>query len=365
VELIASTRPGHTDQLALASQAGTLSALNPLEHAGWDSLLSSHSASSFFHTTAWCNVLHQSYAHRPLYLSRVAEDRLIGLLPLMEVASPWTGRRGVSLPFTDVCPALTAAASGVEELFELAKQQGRRLGWSYLEFRGSRPPWPGAFPSLSFWDHIVELDAGPEAVFKHFDSALRRGIRKAEAAGLKVEFNNNLDAIRSYFSLHCGTRRRHGVPPQPLSFFENIARFVFAAGQGFVATARFGQRPAAAAVFFHWRNQAIYKFGASDYRLQHLRPNNLVMWAAIQKFAAEGFKQLDLGRTSLANEGLRRFKSGFGAREHRIDYYRYDLRHQTFVQDADRAEGRLNQLFRRLPPPLFRLAGRLLYPHLS
>jgi lipid II:glycine glycyltransferase (peptidoglycan interpeptide bridge formation enzyme) len=194
---------------------------------------------------------------------------------------------------------------------------------------------------------------------------VRRGIRKAEAAGLTVAFDDSLEAIRLYFSLHCGTRRRHGVPPQPLRFFENIARYVFAAGQGFVVVARAAEKPVAAAVFLHWRDQAIYKFGASDYQYQHLRPNNLVMWAAIKKYASEGFRQLDLGRTSLANEGLQRFKSGFGAREQRIDYYRYDLRHNQFLEATDRAESWLNRVFRCLPPRLFRLTGTLLYPHLS
>jgi CelD/BcsL family acetyltransferase involved in cellulose biosynthesis len=148
-------------------------------------------------------------------------------------------------------------------------------------------------------------------------------------------------------------------------FFENIVRYVFAAGQGFVATARLQERPVAAAVFFKWGRQAIYKFGASDYNAQHLRPNNLLMWSVIKKLAEERFTRLHMGRTSLGNEGLRRFKLGFGASEEKISYCRYDFNKGSFVRDEDRAEGWINNLFRLLPPPLFRMAGRILYPHLS
>jgi hypothetical protein len=123
--------------------------------------------------------------------------------------------------------------------------------------------------------------------------------------------------------------------------------------------------PVAAAVFFHFGRQALFKFGASDYAFQQLRPNNLVMWEAMKRYAAEGFGSLHLGRTSLANEGLRRFKLGFGAAEEDIHYYRYDFASEAFVTSRDHAEGWHNRVFRGLPPPLLRWIGRMLYPHLS
>jgi hypothetical protein len=89
------------------------------------------------------------------------------------------------------------------------------------------------------------------------------------------------------------------------------------------------------------------------------------MWGAIKRLAEQGFTRLDMGRTSLGNEGLRRFKLGFGAREQKIEYCRYDYAKRSFVRDIDRAEGWANHVFRLLPPFLFRAAGRMLYPHLS
>jgi hypothetical protein len=136
-------------------------------------------------------------------------------------------------------------------------------------------------------------------------------------------------------------------------------------GHGFVATARVGKRPVAAAVFFHHGAQVLYKFGASDFRFQHLRPNNLMMWEAIKKCAHERFARMHLGRTSLFNDGLRRFKLSLGAFEERISYFKYGFKSGTFVTDVDRSEGWVNRLFRCLPLGILRLAGRALYPHLA
>jgi hypothetical protein len=182
---------------------------------------------------------------------------------------------------------------------------------------------------------------------------------------VRVEFGTSQEAVSDFFYLHCLTRRRHGLPPQPFRFFENIRRHILSAGQGFITTARLGKKPLAALVFFHSSSEAIYKFGASDFAYQHLRPNNLLMWEAIRHCIENGFARIHLGRTSIANQGLRNFKLGFGAREEGIEYQKYDFKRGACVTAKDRATNFLNQLFRCLPLRVLRLTGEVIYPHLS
>jgi CelD/BcsL family acetyltransferase involved in cellulose biosynthesis len=339
--------------------------INPLLFPAWDSLLAVHPGSLFFHRSAWAQVLHKTYGHLPIYFCRFADGQLEELLPVMEISSPWTGCRAVSLPFTDFCLALQAPKHDHQALYELAMAHGRRRNWKSLECRSNDPEWHGASPSLAFYGHAIDLKQGQEALFKSFNGAVQRAIRKAARAGLTVEFSNAFASIRTFYALHCLTRRRLGLPPQPFRFFENVARYVLMQGYGFVAIARLGDKPLSAAVFFHHNGKALYKFGASDYAFQQLRPNNILLWEAIKRCAEKGFDSLHLGRTSLANEGLRRFKLGFAAREERIEYCKYDFVKQTFVKETDHSEGWYSRLFGCMPLPALRLAGEILYPHLS
>jgi len=89
------------------------------------------------------------------------------------------------------------------------------------------------------------------------------------------------------------------------------------------------------------------------------------MWAAMNHCAERGLATLNLGRTSLSNAGLRHFKLGLGADEEEICYAKYDFAAKQFVRDVDRVEGWFNRVFACLPLPLLRLAGAILYPHLS
>lgn len=340
--------------------------VDPITHSNWDALLAEYSNAVVFHTSAWARVLSDTYGHVPTYFCRFAGARLKQLLPVMEVTSTLTGRRGVSLPFADFCPPLTNDNEDLRPLYEFAAQHGRGRNWRYLECRAAgKQMCEDALPSLGFFGHVICLKDGEEWIFRRMDAAVRRAVRRARQHGLTVEFCNSVESIGIYFALHCQTRRHHGVPPQPFRFFENLHRHVIAPGRGFVVVVRVENRPIAAAVFLHEGRHALYKFGASELEFQHLRPNNLLMWEAIKHYSDNGFTDLHLGRTSLHNEGLRRFKLGFGAVEERIEYTKHELRRGVFLTDVDRASGPLNTVFRRLPPSLLSLAGRLLYRHLS
>ncbi|MGA2748460.1 MAG: GNAT family N-acetyltransferase [Verrucomicrobiota bacterium] len=362
--MMLATSPTATRDSDECRDAGP-SAVDPLRQPDWDSLLAAHPQSSIFHGLGWARVLHDTYGHKPLYFARFHGKQLTGLLPVMEVSSPLTGRRGVSLPFTDACSPLTADGSDTQSFYQTALACGRCRRWKYLECRGSAQSWQGSSPSLAFYGHLIDLQLGPDLLYKGLDGAFRRAVRKAQEAGLRVEFSTGPESMATFYRLHCLTRRRHGLPPQPFRFFANIQRHVLAPGQGFVATARLEKKALAAAVFLYQGRQALYKFGASDYAAQQLRPSNLMMWLAIKQCGDMGLATLNLGRTSLSNEGLRRFKLALGATEHNVQYAKYDFSTQRFVTDTDRAEGGFNRLFACLPLPMLRLAGAVLYPHLS
>jgi len=337
--------------------------VNPLELPAWDNLVRSHPGSSFFHGTAWAKVLQDTYGYRPFYFASFDAQRLLTLLPVMEVSSWLTGRRGISLPFTDECPLLSSFATAPSDLFEQVMACGKARGWRYWQGRGGRKLFSWAPPSVTFFGHTLDLSMGEERLFAGLQSPVRRAIRKGEKEAVTVEMAQSLEAVQSYYTLHCATRRRHGLPPQPFAWFRNIHQHVLAEKLGQVVLAKLGSQPVAGAVFFHLGDKALYKYAASDPAFPHLRGSNRVIWEAVKWYTRHGYRQLDFGRTSGTNDGLRRFKLGWGAEEHLIEYLKYDLGKRAFVTEADEAEGWHNQVFRRLPLFLSRMIGACLYRH--
>lgn len=337
--------------------------VNPAHCKDWDNAIARHPGHSFFHSAAWAAVLERTYSFTPAYFTINNGVGIESLLPLMEVDSWLTGRRGIALPFTDDCHPLSSDADSFRRLVESAMEFGKARGWRYIEFRGGNGLFAGASPSLSYYSHTLDLLKDEDVMFARLGASARRAVRKALKSGVTVEISQSLEAVKAFHSLQCKTRRLHGLPPQSFGFFRNIHEQVLAQNLGIVVLARHQGHVIAGAVHFHLGRQAIYKYGASDKSFQHLRGNNLVMWEAIKWHARNGSKTLDLGRTSLANDGVRRFKLGWGGEEKTIEYVKYDLCRDRFVSETDESFGWYNWCFQVMPIALSRMVGAALYRH--
>ena len=345
--------------------SGSIQCVSPLDDPEWDARLVACRGASFFHSAAWARVLQEAYGYVPLYFTTGTGDRIHSLLPIMEVNSWLTGRRGVSLPFTDECRPLCADSDSFRRLHEAVLEQAKGRKWRYFEFRGGQELFEGAPASTTFLGHHLNLRRDEAALFAACGSKTRGAIKQAEQGNLAIEFSRSIEAVRTFHTLLCKTRRRHGVPPQPFHFFESIHRHVLDSGKGWVVLATSDGRPVAGAIYFNFEKTAIYKYAASDEAFQQLRGNDRVMWEAIKRYAKDGFEVLDFGRTSPSNVGLQKFKRSWGTTEYEISYLRFDVRTGSFVQNLAETTWDYSRYMKMLPEPIFRLVGSLLYKHVA
>jgi Acetyltransferase (GNAT) domain len=339
--------------------------VNPITHPGWDQLILSHEGYSFFHSSAWASVLSEPYGYKPLYFTIFDGDTISACLPVMEVNSLITGRRGVSLPFTDRCEPLVSDPVQFDALLAYAKEHGKKAGWKYIELRGGTTFLPGVGPSVSYLGHRLDLASGEVALFSALRDSTRRNIKKAEKEGVEVTVSDTADAVAAFYELNQITRKHHGLPSQPFSFFRAIHGHVLSKGLGFVVLALYRGKPVAASVFFHFGRTALYKYGASTLKHQQVRANNLAMWKAIERLSRRGLESLCFGRTDIDHGGLRQFKAGWGAQEYPINYYRHDLRQDKFVAQQHPLNGFSKMIFGKLPVPVLNVIGSLAYRHMG
>ncbi|MDB6057552.1 MAG: hypothetical protein JWO95_1396 [Verrucomicrobiales bacterium] len=347
----------------------TFKLVNPLEDPNWDVRLLSHPDYSVFHSSAWAQVMWQTYGYEPVYLCVIEGNRMLALLPVMEAASWLKGRRGVSLPFTDVCEFLDSRGLIESTLLPEAIKLGHKRGWKYLEVRGNREHFGNTPTSGQYIAHTLDLCPDPDKQFERCESGVRRAIRKSEREGVRVEIVRTMEGVEHFYRLHCLTRRKHGLPPQSFTFFRHIHQYIIDKSLGFVSLARWEDKVVAASVFLNIGTRALYKYGASDLQFQSLRANNLVMWEAIKWLGQHGYKTLHFGRSDVGHDGLRRFKCGWGATEQPLEYFRYSFQTNNFAAMDTPPEqlslGLANRVFQKLPVGVGRLIGKLAYRHMA
>lgn len=306
----------------------------------------------------------------------------MALLPCMDIDSYLTGKRGVSLPFTDYCEPLVSKAKQFEEMFAAAIALGKKRNWKTLEIRGGEAFFQGKEPSAWHYGHTLDLTAGEKGtdlffseknrsvpfsqkIFSALRDSTRRNIKKAEKEGVTLTISTSPDSLEKFCRLNAITRRDHGLPPQPHRFFQRIYNHILSKDMGFIILASFRGTPIAANVYFYLGDKILYKYGASDKAFQHLRANNLVMWEAIKWGCDHGYRTLCFGRTEPDNEGLRQFKAGWGARERFIKYYRYNLQKDIFIKAFEITNPLSKKVFSKLPIPVLNMLGSILYRHMA
>jgi hypothetical protein len=85
----------------------------------------------------------------------------------------------------------------------------------------------------------------------------------------------------------------------------------------------------------------------------------------IQWLCGNNYKEICFGRTSKSQKGLIQFKDGWSTRRSHINYYRCDIKTMSFVHGENcQVEAGYN-IYKKMPMPLLKLAGSVLYKHLG
>jgi CelD/BcsL family acetyltransferase involved in cellulose biosynthesis len=337
--------------------------LDPISDPAWLALLKGSRSATVFHHPRWLELLRSQYGYA-IYACCIEENGEIAAgIPIARIASRLTGKRLVSLPFSDICPPVLADRAdrgALDSLVRALAEERRRTGLEIAVHAGLGDA-SEAFVQPRFFRHLLPLAEDPAEVESRYSkSQVKRGIKKARREGLRAERRTDGAALDAFYALHVRTRKKLGVPTQPKRFIRRFEQ-LFGAGLGFVELVLAGERPIAAAVFLTHGGTVTYKYGASDARELGKRPNNLLFSETIRWGCESGFATLDFGRTDADNEGLRAFKRSWGASEQELAYtYFADREPAPEPQLRDRA---MSATIRHAPPGFGRLVGEALYRH--
>jgi hypothetical protein len=301
------------------------------------------------------SALQRTYGFTPLVLTTSAPGtEITNGIPFCRIRSLITGKRMVSLPFSDHCQPLSAP----EELFGVLQETCRDENLKYIELRPLEAlTESGLSCSQRYWFHLLDLRPPLEEIVRKFhQDCVRRKIRRAEREGLEVEAGRSDALLAEFYALHISTRRKHGLPPQPRKWFRNLLDEMDR--KSMIRVARFKGRAVAAILTLQHNRTAVYKYGASDPSENNRGGMQKLLWTTIEDAKKQGMEWMDLGRCDEGDESLAEFKERWGAERKEIAYYRYPACQMKTVAKP-------NSLMRHLPYPVLVAAGRLLYRHMA
>ena len=134
-----------------------LQIINPLNFQGWDDLVLSFNDYTFFHSSTWAKVLYDTYHFKLLYFKVVEEDKLIALVPCMEVGGIVTGSKCISLPFSDYCGSLTTEKISMDDILGIISEERKKFKWKYIELKGGKGFDENISFSKYYYHHTLDI----------------------------------------------------------------------------------------------------------------------------------------------------------------------------------------------------------------
>lgn len=328
----------------------------------WIEFTQSSSEANIFHHLSWSKLLSESYGY-PSFIVVVEDSKgqISAGVPVMEIRRRLRGKNWKALPFTDHCAPLCRDEGSLEQLSSLLISLFEEEDVSRMELRADFSFNKSYYTTSNYVLHKLTLNPDVETVYKKIHRMHVRNTEVAKKKKVVVKMRSDLAALREFYRLHLQTRQRQGVPVQPWGFFASIQRNLIDKGLGFLFNAYSEDKCVSTALFLQSGNSLTYKYGASNSAGQKSRANNLLFWTAIRWGCENGYEIFDFGKTANSNQGLKKFKSRWGADEVALTYSHLPLSPQS---DSNGIYMRvMNALIRNSPIWVCRIMGEVLYRH--
>jgi hypothetical protein len=350
----------------------TVYRFDPLSDSRWNGFLASHPGSSVFHSSAWLTALRLTYKYEPIVFTTCPCDtELRDAAVFCRVDSWLTGRRLVSLPFSDHCDLLVDDERDLAAIHSALAEEMIKSRLLYIEVRPSRPIVGlvlGPRTAVTHCLHGLDLSPSVAALFGNLHkSSTQRKIRHAERDGLTYEEGRSDFLLDAFNRLWFLTRRRHLTPPQPANWFRNLIECF---GEALKIRVAFkGKQAVAAIITLHHKDSLVYKYGCSDASFHNLGGMHLLLWRSIQEAKQDGLRMFDFGRSDWSNRGLITFKDRWGARRSELTYLMLSPRAcsewETLPASGNWKERSIRRVSALLPDSLFRSIGNVMYRHVG
>ncbi|WP_270936589.1 FemAB family XrtA/PEP-CTERM system-associated protein [Falsiroseomonas oryzae] len=325
----------------------------------WDEFVRATPAATFFHRSAWAEVIRRSFGHPTYYVFAEQDGAITGVLPLARMKTLLFGDLLASTPYCVYGGSAAVTPEAAAALESYAIDLRAKLGAPALEFRrieAEDPGWTGRSPLyFTFRKPILAFDDDVKGMERNIPRKQRAEVRKGlNRFGLRSVSDSDTDRLHR---LYAESVRNLGSPVFPRRYFRALAEAF--PREHDVTTVLQGDTPVAAVLNFHFREEVLPYYGGGTRAARGLSANDVMYWEVMRRAHRErGAKSFDFGR-SKAGTGAFDYKKNWGFEPQQL-HYCYRLADGARIPENNPNNPKYKLFiaaWKRLPLPVANLLG--------
>ena len=307
------------------------------DNVAWDNYVSNHPEGLAYQFFAWGKAVKKAYGYETHYLLAEKDNKICGVLPLIDFRIPLLGSSLLSLPYCDAAGILADHADIAQKLLQGALALARQSG-AKCHIRTNQPLSAGYKNTTDKVRMLLDLPENSELFLASLKSKLRNKIKKPLKNGYKVKVGSH-ELTGAFYSIFAENMRDLGSPVHSRSWIEAIVSEYKEKVRIAVVFTPDGV-PAASGIILLHPTTVSNPWASSLRKYNHMKPN-MLLYSTLLSFASNnGFKRFDFGR-STPDEGTYRFKEQWGAKPAQLFWY--DFPPATGVGQDGSAEKHLSE----------------------
>lgn len=284
--------------------------LTPDKQKAWDGFVTNHPKGTFFHLSAWQDVIETAFNQKTHYLYLETDGAIEGILPLTFVDSPFFTKALISNAFCVYGGPLVREQKAADLLDQEAIRLMDSLGARYLEYRQKEKThinWACNDSLYATFERSILPDEEENLLL--IPRKQRAVVRKALDGRVNLNFvwQDNVD---QFFKIYSQSVRDLGTPVFPKTYFQALKKVFQENCQICTVYSEEGEA-LTALVSFYFKESVLPYYGGGTKAARKYGAYDYMYWKIMDDARIKGLKLFDFGRSKVGT-GAYDYKCNWG-----------------------------------------------------
>ena len=334
-----------------------ISKLKPSDHADWDDYVCK-TQSSIYHDLRWSQLIKKVFGHDSHYFMARDNEKVVGILPLIQLKSLLFGNFMVSMPYFNYGGIVADTDEITMSLFRAAHELSDELRCAHIELRFDKQQQIELPERTDKVTMLLDLPKDPDQLWQAIGSKRRAQVKRPIREGAEFVCGGR-ELLDDFYHVFSCNMRDLGTPVYSKLFFSEILNAF--EKESLIGVVALNGEPVGGGFLIGHSGKLEIPWASTLRRYNRLGINMFLYWNILKTAIELKYKVFDFGRSS-KDSGTLKFKKQWGGQEKPLYWY-YDIKGNGPLPGLNSGNRKYKvaiNLWKKMPVGLSRMMG----PHI-